>query len=119
MVENDEPTPKFDYLSTIGRPIGQNYGLIAEGIFQNEEEIKASPKHTFSPVHVGDIKYKDVNGDKVIDDYDRVPIGHPRIPEMTFGFGGTVAYKGFDLSLFSLELLVQASLWKVGPSGLL
>lgn len=100
VVENDEPTPKFDYLSTIGRPIGQNYGLIAEGIFQNEEEIKASPKHTFSPVHVGDIKYKDVNGDKVIDDYDRVPIGHPRIPEMTFGFGGTVAYKGFDLSLF-------------------
>jgi hypothetical protein len=51
-------------------------------------------------VRVGDIKYRDINGDGYIDDYDKVRMGFPRVPQITFGFGGTVAYKGFELSLY-------------------
>ena len=100
IIENDEPQPKYSYLSGKGHAIGQPWGLIAEGIFQSDEEIANSPKQTFATPKIGDIKYRDVNGDKVIDDYDRLPIGYPRTPEIMFGFGGTVAYKGFDVSIF-------------------
>lgn len=100
IIENDEPKQKYPYLSAKGRSIGQPWGLIAEGIFQSKEEIANSPKHTFATPKVGDIKYKDVNGDNQIDDYDRMPIGYPRTPEIMFGFGGTIAYKGFDASIF-------------------
>jgi hypothetical protein len=50
-------------------------------------------------VRPGDIKYKDVNDDGVIDDFDKVAIGYARTPELMYGFGGTVAYKGFDMTL--------------------
>ena len=100
VIENDEPTPKYEYLSAKGHPVGQPFGLIADGIFQSEEEIASSPEQTFAVPHVGDIKYRDINNDGKIDDYDRVPIGYPRTPELVFGFGGTLAYKGFDISVF-------------------
>ena len=49
---------------------------------------------------MGDIKYKDLNGDNVVNGYDRTIIGNPEIPEIIYGFGGTLKYKKWDLSLF-------------------
>ncbi len=101
VIENDEPKPVYPYLSGKGQSLGQTFGYVAEGFFESEEEIAASPKQTFSAnVRPGDIKYKDINGDGVINSYDQVPIGFPRNPEFSFGFGGTIAYKGFDLSAY-------------------
>ena len=100
IIENDKPEPKFAYQDERGRRIGQPFVLVSMGFFESQEEIDHSPKQTFSSVvRVGDIRYVDVNKDGVIDDYDRVPVGYARTPEMMFGFGGTLAYKGFDLSL--------------------
>ena len=49
----------------------------------------------------GDIKYKDVNGDGVIDSYDKVVgVGHPNVPEIVYGFGLNIEYKGFYASVF-------------------
>lgn len=101
VIENDEPKPAYPYLSGKGLSLGQSFGYVAEGFFQSEEEIASSPKQTFAAnVRPGDIKYKDINGDGVINSYDQVPIAFPRNPEFSFGFGGTIAYRGFDLSVY-------------------
>jgi TonB-linked SusC/RagA family outer membrane protein len=101
ILKNDDPKPLYDYSSRIGRRIGEEFGLVALGFFQDEADIANSPQQTFAAVvYPGDIKYKDVNEDGKVDDYDRVPIGYGQTPEAMFGFGGTVAFKGFDASLF-------------------
>ena len=102
IIENDEPKPKYEYQDARGRRIDQTFGLVALGFFKDQDDIKNSPKQTFqSTVRPGDIKYKDINGDGVVDEYDKVAIGDPRTPEIMFGFGGTVAYKNLIVSLFS------------------
>lgn len=100
IIENDEPKPAYPYLSNKGLSIGQYVGFVAEGFFKDQEEIDASPLQTFGTPRPGDVRYKDINGDGQIDSYDQVPIGYARLPEISFGFGGTIAYKGFDCSVF-------------------
>ncbi|TMM30606.1 TonB-dependent receptor [Polaribacter aestuariivivens] len=90
---------ELSYLKRKGNSISQTYGLIAERLFIDDEEVANSPTQ-FGEVRGGDIKYRDVNGDGVISNSDRVPIGLPQVPELIYGFGGTVGYKNFDLSLF-------------------
>ena len=100
VIENDEPTPRYPYLSQKGLSLGQYRGFVAEGFFKDQAEIDASPIQTFGTPRPGDVRYKDINGDGRIDSYDQVPIGYARLPEISYGFGGTVAYKGVDLSVF-------------------
>lgn len=100
IIEDDSPLPKYDYQDTRGRRIGQYFGYVSMGFFESQEEINNSPTQTFmTNVRPGDIRYVDINDDGKIDSYDKVPIGYARVPEMMFGFGATVAYKGFDLTL--------------------
>lgn len=90
---------ELSYLRQKGNSVAQTYGLIAERLFIDDEEVANSPTQ-FGDVRGGDIKYRDVNGDGQITNTDRVPIGLPRVPEIIFGFGGTVGYKNFDFSMF-------------------
>lgn len=100
IIENDQPKPPYDYLWEKGNPVNQAFGLVALGFFQDADEVASSPRQTFmTNVQPGDIKYKDINNDNVIDAYDRVPIGYPFTPEIMFGLGGFVSFKGFDMSL--------------------
>lgn len=100
IIENDTAIPKWSYQDSRGHRVDQPFGLIAEGFFQDNADIERSPKQTFmSTVRPGDIKFKDINEDGVIDNYDQVAIGYGRTPEIMFGFGGTIAYKGVDLTL--------------------
>ena len=100
IVENDEPERRYPYLSSRGLAVGTHHTYIAEGFFESEEDIKAWPHQTFSIARPGDVKYRDINGDGIVDSYDRVPVGYPRLPQMSFGFGGTVAYKWLDFSMY-------------------
>lgn len=100
VIENDEPKPAYPYLSKKGLSLGQSFGYVAEGFFADQDEIDSSPKQTFGPVRPGDIRYKDINGDGIINSYDQVPIAFPRNPEISYGFGGTIAYKGVDISVY-------------------
>lgn len=99
----------FTSRSSIGNAPWMFYGYIAEGIFQSEEEINKSaipvqgdgtrlPVSRDAGVWVGDIKYKDLNNDNIIDSRDQTYIGNPW-PKLTFGLTNTFAYKGFDLSI--------------------
>jgi TonB-linked SusC/RagA family outer membrane protein len=95
----------FTTRTEAGHPIGAFYGFIAEKIFQSESEIyyadaidgNSATKYQPNP-RPGDIKFKDLNGDGVINDQDRTFIGSP-FPDFAFGIGANTSYKGFDLSL--------------------
>jgi len=96
IVEDDKPWA-YPWQSTIGNKVGQRFGLLALGLFESEEEIKASPIQT-GDTRPGDIKYKDLNGDGKIDEYDKGPIGWGSIPEILYGFGFGIGYKNVMLS---------------------
>ncbi len=88
------------WLSHIDQPITQQWGgYVAERLFVDENDVKNSPSQ-FGDYKAGDIKYKDINGDGVINFKDRVPIGYPTTPEIIYGFGLSLGYKNFDLSAF-------------------
>lgn len=100
VTEMDEPKREFAYRMRTGQRYNQQFGLIALGLFKDQEEIDKSPEQTFGPVRPGDVKYKDVNEDGVIDANDEMPIGYSNIPEIIYGFGTQFIWKGFDLGFF-------------------
>lgn len=102
VLKNDEPPKKYAYQSAIGHSLGAPFGLKALGFFDSREEIKKSPEQAFSSMlRPGDIRYADINGDGVVDAYDRIYLdGYSRTPEIMFGLGGAVAWKGFEFSVF-------------------
>ncbi len=85
--------------SRVGHSINQSWGYVAERLFVDEEEIRNSPQQ-FGDYMAGDIKYKDINSDGVINELDQVPIGHPTVPAIVYGFGFSAGWKSFDLSCF-------------------
>ena len=103
--------PKYDdpYLSYVGKKISQRRGYIAERLFVDDEEVRSSPFQDAN-TRGGDIKFRDVNGDGEITTLDQVFIGHPTTPEITYGFGASSKYKGFDLSLF-FQGSARSSFW--------
>lgn len=80
----------------VGEPLWHFYGWQVDGIFQNQAEIDAAA--TQANAAPGDIRFKDINNDKVIDDKDKVVIGNP-FPDITYGFNFDASYKNFDFSL--------------------
>jgi TonB-linked SusC/RagA family outer membrane protein len=99
-VELDEKDYPDAYLKRLGHNISQQWGLIAERLFVDEKEIANSPAQDFGRYMAGDIKYKDVNGDGIINSNDRVPMGYPTLPEVQYGFGLSAGFKDFDFSFF-------------------
>ncbi|WP_226388697.1 SusC/RagA family TonB-linked outer membrane protein [Penaeicola halotolerans] len=83
--------------TVVGQSIGYFYGYQIDGIFQNQQEINDASIPKRGGEVPGDFRYRDVNGDGVINDQDRTKIGSP-IPDFIFGFNFSFAYKGFDLS---------------------
>jgi TonB-linked SusC/RagA family outer membrane protein len=99
-LELDEKNYPDEYLKRKGYNINQQWGLVAERLFVDKEEIANSPKQDFDSYMAGDIKYKDINQDGVINDNDRIPMGYPTVPQIQYGFGLSSGYKNFDLSFF-------------------
>lgn len=85
-------------ITRVGSPIGSFYGYVVEGVYQSYAEKLASPVNTEFSYGPGDLKYKDVNGDGVINTDDKTIIGNPT-PDFTYGGNVSVKYKGFDLGL--------------------
>jgi len=82
-----------------GKPLSSIYGYVFDGIIQQGENYSAQPNSV-----AGDPKFKDLNGDGIIDENDREVLGHGT-PSMILGFSNTFTYKGFDFSFF-----IEASL---------
>ncbi|MDR1518112.1 MAG: TonB-dependent receptor [Dysgonamonadaceae bacterium] len=85
----------------VGNSTTQQFGYIAEGLFIDDADVANSPKQFGSNlVMAGDIKYRDLNGDGIISDRDQAPIGYPTTPEIQYGFGSSIGYKGWELNFF-------------------
>ena len=96
-------------VSEVGKSLYNFYGYEVVGVYESLEDIENSPKAEKYPadgvfnrsntVWVGDLKFKDVNEDGVIDTKDRTDLGSP-LPKFTFGWNNTFRYKNFDLNIF-------------------
>ena len=94
-----------------GHPIGSFFLYEMDGIFQNQSEI-ITHAYQGSDIQPGDVKYKDQNGDGVIDENDRKHVGSA-IPEFTFGLNLGAEYKNFDCSLFFYGAFEQEIYYQV------
>ena len=95
--EIDETVDKPAWQRRKGKELSQQIGYIAEGLFRDQAEIDNSP-HQEGDVMPGDIRYRDVNGDGMIDIKDATYIGFPETPRLIYGFQGFVNYKNFEFS---------------------
>jgi TonB-linked SusC/RagA family outer membrane protein len=98
--ESDYESMGYGWLSKKGKAVNQRWGYVAERLFVDSEDIDNSPRQDLGAYLPGDIKYKDINGDFIINEIDMVPIGYPTTPEVNYGFGLSGGYKGFDASFF-------------------
>ncbi|WP_080902973.1 TonB-dependent receptor [Parabacteroides sp. Marseille-P3160] len=98
--EMDEPQREWANRMRTGHRYGQQFGLIALGLFKDQEDIDSSPEQKFGEVRPGDVKYKDVNGDGIIDIDDETAIGYSTVPEIIYGFGAQFLWNGFDFGIF-------------------
>ncbi len=94
----DEPENVPDWQRSTGRPIGQVFGYVAEGLYLTKEQVDNHPKFETIDPGLGDIMYKDVNNDGIINDLDRTAIGFPRTPQIIYGINFGASFRGFDLS---------------------
>lgn len=96
------------HLSSVGYPLSQQWGYIAERLFIDQKEVMNSPTQfgdqglgaKAGDIMAGDIRYRDINGDGMITSDDQVAIGYPTQPEIIYGFGASMRYKNFDFSFY-------------------
>ena len=101
LLHYEESIVRYPYQASAGYPYGINRGLIALGLFKDKADVANSPKQTFtSEVLPGDIKYKDVNGDGVVDWYDVVPLKYSNTPQIQYGFATEFNWKNWNISAF-------------------
>lgn len=99
IIEMLEEPAVYDYTRSTGNPVGQIFGLQAIGYFVDQADIDNSLPQQFGPVKAGDIKYKDMNGDKVINSDDRVAMGYnSTCPEIYYSFSLGLEWKGLGFS---------------------
>lgn len=115
---------EFEFVRRVGLPITVYQGFRRDGYFQTPDDVAKYAKPANATVVPGDIKFKDKNGDGVIDDQDKYILGNP-FPRYTFGFTYNVSYKGFDAQVFiqgvgRRDLMIRGELvepFHVGYSG--
>ncbi len=99
----DEVDRPYSYQMRTGQRLGQIFGLVDEGLYNSWEEVNDANRPisqwNSNKIQPGDIKYKDINGDGVVDFNDEVPIGYSNFPEEIFGISLGANYKGFDFSV--------------------
>lgn len=113
--EIEEATDKPWYQLKLGHEISQPIGYIADGLFRDQAEIDNSPVQS-GDVMPGDIKYRDINGDNIIDVNDATYIGFPETPRLIYGFSGFINYKAFEFN-FAFQGSGQRSFF-MNPSSL-
>lgn len=107
---------EYPYLEYTGYPYNVIRGFQSLGLFKDEDDIKYSPRQQFGDVAPGDIKYKDINADGVINDEDKVPLSYSTYPRLMYGFGGEFRYKSFTLGVM-FKGTGKTPFFHVGQSG--
>lgn len=98
IVFQDEQARLYSYNRVTGQPVGHFYGYVAEGLFSSQAEAASAAKLEGVAVQPGDIRYKDLNEDGAINQYDQTVIGNDK-PLSYYGLTGGFSLKGFDVSV--------------------
>lgn len=92
-------TPTYPLSDPVGHRVNEAWGLKSAGFFKEQSDINSGNRQEYSTVNPGDIKYQDLNGDNVINEFDVTSLnGATGIPELNYGFNLGVEYKGFGLN---------------------
>ncbi len=94
----DELVQKYDWNKHTGKPVGQTFGYLADGLIQTQQEAANAPLLAGTKVYPGDIKLVDLNGDGIIDQFDQAAIGNTK-PIIYYGATLGFSFKGFDCSV--------------------
>lgn len=96
-----EATKAYPWMAQTGYSIGQYKGLLTDGFFNTQAELDNRPYNNYNGNKntLGDIRYQDINKDKIIDARDVVPIGYSNLPQYSYSFRAGINYHGFDLAL--------------------
>ena len=117
VVEMSEESKPYEYMYSTGQPIGQFIGYHFDGFFSSYEEIAASPQQFgLTNLAPGDMKYKDLNHDGIIDQNDQAPVGYSPVPEITYSLQLGGGFKGFDISIM-FQGAARSSVYMVGDLG--
>ncbi len=94
----EAPYP-YSWMNQTGFMIGQPKGLVADGFYNTQEQLANRAYNTYSNlVDLGDIKYKDINGDGLINNNDMVPIGYPTFPLISYNWRIGATWKNWDIN---------------------
>ncbi|HEX6428490.1 MAG TPA: TonB-dependent receptor [Niastella sp.] len=94
----EAPFP-YEWMNKTGYSIDQYKGLISDGFYNTQRELNNRPYNKYSAnARLGDLKYRDVTGDGIIDEKDLVPIGFSNLPQVAYNLSVGFSYKGFDMS---------------------
>lgn len=100
ILEQKEQNRAYDWMIRTGKPIGTRFGYVFDRFFTENDDLSALPNQSqLGEVKPGDLKYKDLNNDMIIDENDQTVIGKPSIPEFYYGINAGLSYKGIDLNL--------------------
>ena len=98
IIYSNEIVEKYPWNVRTGQPVGMTFGYIADGLIQTQKEAETSAHPAGYTLQPGDIKFKDLNNDGLIDQYDQTAIGEEK-PLVYYGVTGSISYKGFDIML--------------------
>ena len=91
----DEQRRDYDWNKRTGQPVNMRFGYVADGFFQSAEEAEGSATIAGYKPLAGDIRYKDLNGDGVIDQFDEAPVGTGK-PRIYYGVNAGFSWKGIE-----------------------
>ncbi|HEX7905596.1 MAG TPA: TonB-dependent receptor [Chitinophagaceae bacterium] len=123
VLNKGEEKQRYDYQTRTGRSLSALFGLEALGLFKDQAEINASPVQTFGPTRPGDIKFKDQNGDNVINSFDETYLGENADPTLQYGGKLGLTFGGFDFNILftgqhgGMQALTGESIWEFHDNG--
>lgn len=101
IVEDDTPNKPYEWMNSRGLPVNYRMGYISEGLFSQAQIDDPTVARPSSGVYqAGDVRFRDLNKDGVIDENDKTRIGYNPVPEIMYGFGLTASWKGFSFGAF-------------------
>jgi TonB-linked SusC/RagA family outer membrane protein len=95
-IDESENIPEWQRRT--GRPMGQFFGYVSDGLYMTQEQLDNQPKFDWIDPRLGDIMYRDIDGDGIITPDDQTAIGFSRLPQIMYGINLGASYKGFDFS---------------------
>lgn len=100
ILEQAEEARAYDWMERTGHPIGSKFGYVFDRYFTEEDDFSSLPDQSqLGSVQPGDLKYRDLSGDGIIDEEDMTLVGKSGTPEFFYGFSGGFSFGGFDVSV--------------------